>query len=306
MPNWSEVLEEIYQRQEQINREGRRGSPLDEIRQKYLAELAEYTGRPTIAYYSGWLDRPEHPGTQIDDADKNGFMCVVHQLPKDQGLDLILHTPGGDTAATESLVDYLRKVFGPREIRAMVPQIAMSGGTMIACACMSIVMGKQSNLGPIDPQIRGLPAKEVVREFERAVKDAKADPASIPIWQSIIGNYHPSFLEICEHAIEYSEKITKAWLHSGMFHDDEKRASKAERVVEKLADSRTTHTHSRHLHMKDATDFGLVVEELEADPTLQDLLLTVHHAYMHAFAMTPTIKIIENHLGVAVVKQESN
>ena len=46
-----------------------------------------------------------------------------------RGLDLILHTPGGDMAATESLVDYLRAMFGT-DICAFVPQLAMSAGTI--------------------------------------------------------------------------------------------------------------------------------------------------------------------------------
>ena len=77
-------------------------------------------------------------------------MTVVHKLDKQKGLDLILHTPGGETAATESLVDYLRSIFGT-DIRAVIPQIAMSAGTTIACACKEIVMGKHSSLWPIDP-----------------------------------------------------------------------------------------------------------------------------------------------------------
>ena len=79
-------------------------------------------------------------------------MTVIHQLDRDKGLDLILHTPGGDTAATESIVDYLHNMFG-NNIRAIVPQLAMSAGTMIACSCKEIIMGLQSSLGPIDPQL---------------------------------------------------------------------------------------------------------------------------------------------------------
>jgi ClpP class serine protease len=78
-------------------------------------------------------------------------MLCIHELKRGQGLDLILHTPGGDGAAAESLVDYLRSMFG-RDIRAIIPQIAMSAGTMIACSCKTIIMGKQSSLGPVDPQ----------------------------------------------------------------------------------------------------------------------------------------------------------
>jgi ClpP class serine protease len=79
-----------------------------------------------------------------------------------------------------------KKLFG-NNIRAIIPQIAMSAGTMIACSCKSIIMGKQSNIGPIDPQIRGIPASGVIEEFERAKDEVAKDPKSIPIWSAIIG-----------------------------------------------------------------------------------------------------------------------
>ena len=38
-------------------------TPLDIIRGKYLKDLSRYTGRETIAYYSGWLSKPANvPG----------------------------------------------------------------------------------------------------------------------------------------------------------------------------------------------------------------------------------------------------
>ena len=39
-------------------------------------------------------------------------MQAVYGLDKSKGLDIILHTPGGNTAATESIVTYLRSLFG--------------------------------------------------------------------------------------------------------------------------------------------------------------------------------------------------
>jgi len=69
------------------------------------------TGRNVIIYYSAWLQKPSIVGLQVNDADKNGFMTVIHELDRSKGLDLVLHTPGGETAATESLVDYLRSMF---------------------------------------------------------------------------------------------------------------------------------------------------------------------------------------------------
>lgn len=56
----------------------------------------------------GYKDRrPNNPGNAINDKDKAAFMLNVHGLDRSKGLDLILHTPGGDLAATESIVDYL-------------------------------------------------------------------------------------------------------------------------------------------------------------------------------------------------------
>jgi ClpP class serine protease len=110
----------------------------------------------------------------INDEDKNGFMACCHKIDKKKGLDLFLHTPGGKIGAAESLVNYLKQMFG-NDIRAFVPQLAMSAGTMIACSCKEIVMGKHSNLGPFDPFINGLSAAAVLGEIETAHKEMTAD-----------------------------------------------------------------------------------------------------------------------------------
>ena len=104
MPNWNDLLEEVKAA----------GSPHDIIRRKYLRRLTDHTGRNAIVYYSGWLQKPQlaSEALSVTDDDKNGFMATIHQLDRSLGLDLILHTPGGETAATESLVDYLRAMFG--------------------------------------------------------------------------------------------------------------------------------------------------------------------------------------------------
>src|SRR5260221_13083413 len=92
-----------------------------------------------------------------------GLMTAVKGLDKSRGLDLILHTPGGEINATEQIVFYRREVFNG-DIRAIVPHLAMSTGTMIALACKSIVMGFHSNLGPIAPQVGSGPGHRTIQE----------------------------------------------------------------------------------------------------------------------------------------------
>lgn len=254
MPNWQEVLGEISAQSAQGD-----SNAVDTIRRKYLEKLHKYTKRHTIAYYSGWLSAGQlTPVHSLNDADKNAFMSMVHGLKnrEDTGLDLILHTPGGDIAAAESLVDYLHKMFNGN-IRAVIPQISMSAGTMIACACKSIVMGKQSNLGPIDPQINGLPAKSIIDEFNTAIEKITENPNSLPLWQVIIGKYHPSFLTSCQHAVKWSEEMVGTWLEKGMFSEHKNAKQLADAAVSKLSATDENYTHGRHIHMERCKDIGL-------------------------------------------------
>jgi ClpP class serine protease len=301
MPDWIQVFNEINTFRN-INVQTA-AQAVDLIRRRYLHKLFENTNRNIIAYYSGWLSKPDVAQTEIVDEDKNGFMMACHQIDKSLGLDLIIHSPGGSIAATQSIVDYLHQMFG-NNIRAIVPQIAMSAGTMLACSCREILMGKHSNLGPIDPHLRGVPAYGVLREFRKACKEVKADPDKIPIWQSIIGQYRPTFIQQCQNAIDWSNNFVSRELETVMFesHSDAKR--KANNIVKKLTDYRCNKTHDRHIHFDELQSMGLKLSLLENDPTLQDLVLTAHHCYMHSLMNTASFKMIENHLGSALVKQQ--
>ncbi|HEY5640989.1 MAG TPA: ATP-dependent Clp protease proteolytic subunit [Dehalococcoidia bacterium] len=297
MPSWNEVLAEIKAA----------GSTHDLIRRKYLLELSEVTGRNVIVYYSGWLQKPHLaqqrlPGFELNDDDKNGFMAAVKNLDRDKGVDLILHTPGGEFAATESIVDYLRAMFGS-DIRAVVPQLAMSAGTMIACAAKSILMGKHSSLGPVDPQVGGLPAHGIIEEFKRAANEIQTNQLRIPLWQPIIAKYTPTLVGECEKAIDWANEMVKEWLATGMFAGQADAKAKAEKVVAELGDHALTKSHARHISADRAKEVGLVVEDLESEEKLQDAVLTVHHACIQTLTATDAQKIIENQIGTAYIKQ---
>lgn len=293
MPNWSEVLEEITSLAKNGNKQA-----LDVVRRRHVAALHAHTGRNVIAYYSGWLQKGNHADVAINDKDKNAFMVTVHKLDRVKGLDLILHTPGGDLAATESIVDYLHSMFG-KDIRAIIPQISMSAGTMIALSCKSILMGKQSNLGPIDPQMGGVACQAVIDEFEKAKEDIRKNPASAPLWQAIISKYHPTFLGACQHAINWSEQLAKQWVERNMCSGEVTRCSK---VIKEFSDHSTNKSHARHISKEKCKEIGLTIETMEDDQVLQDLILTAHHAFMHTFTNSNAVKVVENHLGVAYVE----
>lgn len=296
MPNWKALLDEIKAS----------GSTFDLTRRAYLRKLYELTGRNVIIYYSGWLQAVDprienSPILVLNDADKNGFMAAIHELDRSKGLDLILHTPGGEVAATESLVDYLRAMFG-NDIRAIVPQLALSAGTMVACACKEIIMGKHSSLGPIDPQVGGAAAHGVIEEFQRAVHEVSQNQLSALLWQPIIAKYPPTFIGECEKAISWANQMVKDWLVSGMFHGEQDASTKAAQVLSELASHALTLSHNRHISIAKARSLGLKITALEDNDDLQEAVLSVHHVCIQTLTETPTLKIIENQNGVAFIQ----
>ena len=309
MPNWHEIGQEL----------GITGSTFDVVRRKYLKMLSEHTGRNTIIYYSGWLQKTGlNSGIEINDSDKNGFMTTIDELDRNKGLDLILHTPGGDIAATESIVDYLHNIFGT-DIRAIIPQLAMSAGTMIACAAKEIIMGKQSNLGPIDPQYFGMSAHGVLEEFHRAYceiqeateasmenpnnsKIASKVQAKLAVWQPIIAKYNPTLIGECEKAIDWSQSMVREWLSNNMFQGSTNKDIIIKKILNELEDHSISKTHGRHLSKNKCKSIGLKITDLENDSVLQDLVLSVHHASIHTLTSTNAFKIIENQNGIASIQ----
>ena len=294
---WNDVLNEARVR----------GSTHDILRRDYLKHLHEVRkGRNIIIYYSGWLQKPFLvPNTQVNvgvhDGDKSGFMSAIKGMDTSKGLDLILHTPGGDMAATEALVDYLRAKF-KTDICAFIPQLAMSAGTMIACACKEIWMGKQSSLGPTDPQVNGLPATAIIEEFERAAAEIKADNSRALLWQPILNKLQPSTLTQCADVIEWSKELVRTWLATGMMANKTNPVAAAEKAVRDLNDKSKNHSHGRHLSADAAKSYGLNIKRLESDQELQDAVLTLHHACTITLEATMAYKIIENHKGVAFIQ----
>jgi hypothetical protein len=297
LPTWGEILKELNETPTPA------GTPdWDGVRRKYISDLAKRTGRSTIIYATDFLTGRAPPDqVTINLLDMQAMMEVLKGLPG-PNLDLILHTPGGQPEALESLVRYLRTRFD--HIRAFVPLAAMSAGTMWALACDEIVMGEHSQLGPIDPQfalafgeqIRLAPAQAVLDQFELAKTEVR-DPANLAAWITVLRSYGPSLLQECKQAQQLSESLVSQWMANYMFKSEADRVTKAAAVARAFADYRTLYSHGRPISRDQASAMAVTaITNLEADNKLQDAVLSVHHATMHTLAGSGAVKIVENNL----------
>ena len=317
MPTWGAVLyefEKLVQAQ-QKNQQQQGSSPLDTLRRKYLRELAAYTGRPVIVYASGWMEgRPVADPTlvSVSTRDMAAFMECVSSLPKGP-LDLILHSPGGDANAAESIMDYLRRVgFGP--IRAIIPLAAMSAATMMALGCDEILMGHHSQLGPIDPQFtlptpdgpRSAPAQAILNQFELAKQECGNDQRALAAWLPILRSYGPGLLDVCRGSQEGAQKMVSASLQAHMLKNlpDHERVKKADEIAAWFNDHNEHLSHGRSLRYTDIRAKGVNAHLLEDDTgELQDKVLTAWHGILLTLSQVPVHKLVENNLGKAFVVQ---
>lgn len=97
----------------------------------------------------------------IDMNDAEQVLLAIRTTPDDQPIDVILHTPGGLALAALQIAFALNRHKG--KVTVFVPHFAMSGGTLIALAADEIIMSEHAVLGPIDPQIEGLPAASIIK-----------------------------------------------------------------------------------------------------------------------------------------------
>ena len=293
MPTWNDVLFEL-DRTSTRGPNGQISRNYDAVLAKYIKEFSNYRQRNVIVYYSDFLNRIKGPDIDINDSDMTGFMNAVNGLDRTKGLDLILHTPGGNPLATEGIVKYLRKLFG-KNIEVFVPHMAMSAGTMLACGCKAIWMGKQSSLGPIDPQFNGVPAFNIKKEFEDAKKELVDSPNSFGNWQIRLGKYPPAFYYTVCDQINLSSKLVNDWLTTCMFCKSKKAKENAERIVKIL--NANNGSHAKHFDYEECEKMGLKIYQFESDPHLQDLVLSIFHCCTICGNQTSICKIIGNQNG---------
>jgi hypothetical protein len=277
------------------------------IRNKYVKQLSDFTKRNTIIYATRWTSGDAPPNlVSITDEDIHAFMEAIAGL-QGENLDLILHTGGGSAEATDALVSYLRLKF--KHIRIIIPQAAMSAGTMLACSADTLVMGKQSSIGPIDPQfilqtsvgVQSIPAHAILEQFKKAQDDCRDNPKNLNSWLPMLSQYGPALLVRCQDQIDFGKELVGNWLKAYMFVNET--TTQPDTIAEYLSNHANFKTHGKHINIEKVQEIGLKIERLEDNQDFQDKVLSAFHASMHAFGSTNTAKIIANQNGNCYLKQ---
>jgi ClpP class serine protease len=173
----------------------------------------------------------------IDLEDAQTIIAAIKDTPEDMPIDFVIHTPGGLVLAAMQIA---RAVEAHKaKVTVYVPVYAMSGGTLIALAANEIVLGEFSVLGPIDPQIAGLPAASIVK-----ARDSKPVDNVFDLTLVLADVAEKALVQVKQGAVEL---LTPRMEHSA-----------AEALAAKLAGGHWTHDYA--LTAQEARALGLPVK----------------------------------------------
>ncbi len=186
----------------------------------------------------------------IDLNDSEELLRAIQMTDPDMPLDIILHTPGGLVIAAGQIARALKAHKG--KVTVFVPHYAMSGGTLIALAADQIVMSKHAVLGPVDPQIEGMPAASIL-QIDEEKPARRIDDKSIVL------------IDLSKKAIAQLRRLTKELLTSSLAADN------ADALAEKLTNGHWTHDYA--ITCDEATSLGLNVSTDIPQPVMEMMTL---------------------------------
>lgn len=118
---------------------------------------------------------------------------------------------------------------------------------MLALSGNTITLHPSATMGPIDPQLNGIPARSIKRGFERVRDIIKEEgPEVLPAYIPLIEKYSLDLLEICDDSEKLSKELVTTWLIEYMFNG-EKTEEDVKETVNFFSDYDTHLLHSRPL-----------------------------------------------------------
>jgi Serine dehydrogenase proteinase len=211
---------------------------ISEIR-KSINEIIAIRNRPLVCYVANVV-KPRSNSISIDDTDDLPFNEMISSLPLDcKKIDIVLVTPGGFAHQVAKFVNKLRPRFD--EIGFILLDKAMSAGTIFIMSGDEIIMNSQSQIGPIDPQVRTnsgefVPAQAILTLIEEIrIRGEQAFlKGQAPPWTDleILRGIDPKQIGNAMNASNYSIQMVEEYLLNHKFKNWNTHSDKTTIVTE--------------------------------------------------------------------------
>ena len=252
------------------------------LREQAMAVERELDG--DVIFFYG----PIYPGVQV--YFREFIECLSADSERKSRLIVFLTTPGGSAETVEKLVEMIR--FHYDEVYFIVPNEAMSAGTIFCMSGNRIYMDYTSSLGPIDPQVHNgkewVPALGYLDQVEKMIeRSAQGHLTEAEVL--ILRSQDLAMLSRFEQAKNLTITLMKKWLVDYKFSDwnvhsnssarsgeavsIETKTRRAEEIATMLSDNKKWHSHGRMIGITTLrTELRLMIEDYSDNPNLRSLI----------------------------------
>jgi hypothetical protein len=201
----------------------------------------------------------------------------------ENALSIVLRTPGGSAETADRFVTVVRHHYNI--VNFIVPDAAMSAGTIFCMSGDKIYMDYSSSLGPIDPQVMVpdgsgyIPALGYLDKVKEITQKGNLAPADVVFLNSL----DLAKLALYEQARDLSIDLLKKWLVQYKFknwtnhrtHDpgsvvtDDEKAKRAAVIAEELSNHKKWFSHGRALDISKLKELRLEIDDYSDNETLR-------------------------------------
>lgn len=245
----------------------------------YAKDLEEQLSACVLAYFGNI-----HPGyfRQFRDAVEE----VREETAFKDRICILLRTGGGSAETAERMATVLREHFA--EVSFLVPDAAMSAGTILCMSGDKIFMDYSSALGPIDPQVLSpdgsgyVAAMGYLDKVAEIVAKPNLSPADVVFLRGIdLGR-----LALFEQAKNFSVDLLKEWLVEFKFRNwtehrttnpgtevtPEQKKHRAEEIAMALSNHKKWRSHGRALDLSKLRKLGLEIDDYSTNLALRNVV----------------------------------
>lgn len=235
---------------------------------------------------------------QIYDSMIPFYRAVIQGLQEDNKshsrLVIFLNTPGGSVEVTEKFADINRKFYN--EVYFVVPNQAMSAGTVFCMSGDKIYMDYASSLGPIDPQVfngeRYVPALGYLDKIQEFVDKVQKGESLNQVDLFFLQRQDMAFLRMCEQQRELTVDLIKKWLVKYQSKDDEL----AQHIAKELGDNSKWFSHGRFINLDILREMGLNIDDYSKDRNLSDAIRGYNDLLLSYISRTNTTAFLNSRI----------
>jgi hypothetical protein len=220
-----------------------------------------------------------------DSLIRDAVESIDKKKPK---VSIVLETPGGSIEVVQRIVDCVRHHY--ETVWYVIPNFAMSAGTILVMSGDAIYMDYYSVLGPIDPQVERpgvgmIPALGYLIQYERLIDKSKKGKLTTAELTLLVEKFDQAELYQYEQARELSISLLKEWLVKYKFKNWTKTKTRKLKVTKGMKDQRAVaiakrlnetkhwHSHSRGISMEVLRrDLNLQIEDFGQDAELNQAI----------------------------------